>query len=55
MTLTSKKIIIFFNEMIMAWLGSKLENLGEFLSTTSTKIDIVSITETSEKEDLLGF
>ena len=35
-------------------LGSKSENLEEFLPTTSTKIDIVAITETSEKEDL-GF
>ena len=31
-------------------LGSKIDNLHEFLSRTSTKIDILAITETSEKE-----
>ena len=35
-------------------MGSKLDNLVEFLATTSTKMDIVAITGTSEKEDL-GF
>ena len=32
-------------------LGSKVDNLKEFLSTTPTKMDILAITETSEKED----
>ena len=32
-------------------LGSKLDNLKEFLSATPTKVDILSITENSEKED----
>ena len=32
----------------------KLDNLVEFSSTTSTKMNIAAITETSEKEDL-GF
>ena len=31
-------------------LGSKIDNLHEFLFGTSTKIDISAITETSEKE-----
>ena len=31
----------------------KLDNLHEFLSGTSDKIDIVAVTETSEKEDIL--
>ena len=32
-------------------LGSEIDNLYEFLSGTSTKMDILAITETSEKED----
>ena len=32
-------------------LGSKVDNLKEFVSTTPTKMDILAITETSEKED----
>ena len=32
-------------------LESKLDNLYEFISGTSNKIDIVALTETSEKED----
>ena len=32
-------------------LGSKVDNLKEFLPTTPTKMDILAITETSEKED----
>ena len=35
-------------------LASKLDNLLEFLAGSSTKLDIVTITETSEKEDI-GF
>ena len=35
-------------------LGSKVDNLYKFLSGTSTKMDILAITETSEKEDI-GF
>ena len=35
-------------------LASKLDNLQEFLAGSSTKLDIVTITETSEKEDI-GF
>ena len=35
-------------------LESKLDNLYEFISGTSNKIDIVALTETSEKEDI-GF
>ena len=50
--LTSKQNVIFHSNV--NGLGSKLDNLVEFLSTTSTKMDIVAITETSEKEDL-GF
>ena len=35
-------------------LASKLDNLQEFLAGSTTKLDIVTITETSEKEDI-GF
>ena len=35
-------------------LGSKLDILEEFVSATPTKLDIVAITETSEKEEI-GF
>ena len=35
-------------------LASKLDNLQEFLAWSTTKLDIVTITETSEKEDI-GF
>ena len=35
-------------------LGSKLDNLHEFLSDTTSKMDVIAITETSEKEDI-GF
>ena len=32
-------------------LGSKLDNLNEFLASSSTMMDILALTETSEKED----
>ena len=32
-------------------LQSKLDNLHEFLTVSSTKLDLLAITETSEKED----
>ena len=32
-------------------LGSKLDNLNEFLASSSTVIDILALTETSEKEE----
>ena len=35
-------------------LGSKIDNLYEFVSTTSNKMDILAISETSEKEKI-GF
>ena len=35
-------------------LGSKCDNLCEFLSSVSTKLDVLAITETSEKEEI-GF
>ena len=35
-------------------LGSKVDNIYDFLSGTSSKMDILAITETSEKEDI-GF
>ena len=31
--------------------GSKLDNLKEFLSATTIKLDIIAITETSEKDE----
>ena len=49
--ITSKKTFSIFYSNVNG-LGSKSDNLVEFLSTTSTTMDIVAITETSEKEDL---
>ena len=39
-----------FNFLIFQ-IESKLDNLNEFLSETSSKIDVIALTETSEKED----
>ena len=44
----SKKFNIFHTNI--NGLESKLDNLHEFLSGTSDKIDILALTETSEKE-----
>ena len=52
-TLAKHKNLNIFHSNVNG-LGSKLDNLEELLSTKSNKIDIVAITETSEKEDL-GF
>ena len=45
-----KKNLNIFHSNING-LGSKIDNLYEFLSGTSTKMDILAITEISEKED----
>ena len=47
-----KKNLNIFHSNING-LGSKVDNLYEFLSGTSTKMDILAITETSE--NILGF
>ena len=44
-----KKINIFHTNV--NGLESKLDNLKEFLSATVTKMDVIAITETSEKEE----
>ena len=52
-TLNISKNINIFHTNING-LESKLDNLYEFLSGTFNKIDILALTETSEKEDI-GF
>ena len=47
--LNTKMNLTIFHSNING-LGSKIDNLHEFLSRASTKIDILAITETSEKE-----
>ena len=44
-------VYILKNQKNVNGLESKLDNLKEFLSATVTKMDVIAITETSEKEE----
>ena len=49
-TLKNQKNLNIFHTNVNG-LGSKLDNLKEFLSATTIKLDIIAITETSEKDE----
>ena len=53
-TILLEKIIILIFSCNVNGLGSKLDILEGIVSATPTKLDIVAITETSEKEEI-GF
>ena len=48
------KVVTYISEHRINGLESKMDNCNEFLSSSTSKLDIIAITETSEKDEI-GF